>query len=213
MGDSDSEPLTLSPHTFSALQQFYSEQEEKEALATQDTQPEVGEDWQLSQFWYSRDTALTLARVCAKVVGPQGRVACVSAPTLFKAIKEHEPDLSAVLLEYDKRFSFYGPDFHFYDFNQPLSVAPELKSSFDLVFADPPFLSTECLTSTAVTCKFLSKGEGRLVLCTGAVMGELAHRLMGLELAKFQPKHENNLANQFQCFANFNLDSVIEELR
>ena len=34
-----------------------------------------------------------------------------------------------------------------------------------MVFADPPFLSDECLTKTAVTVKFMAKEK--IILCTG----------------------------------------------
>ena len=92
-----------------------------------------------------------------------------------------------------------------------------LREQFDLVFADPPFLSDECLTKTAVTircftsggskltpgiCRYLAKEPHRLVLCTGEVMAELAKRLLDLNICSFLPDHSNNLANQFRwlCF-------------
>ena len=37
-----------------------------------------------------------------------------------------------------------------------------------MVFADPPFLSEECLTKTAVTLKYLAKRK--IVLCTGKLL-------------------------------------------
>merc|ERR1712181_82992 len=84
-----------------------------------------------------------------------------------------------------------------------------LREQFDLVFADPPFLSDECLTKTAVTIRYLAKLPHRLVLCTGEVMAELAKRLLDLNICLFLPDHSNNLANQFRCFANFDLDGLI----
>ena len=46
-----------------------------------------------------------------------------------------------------------------------LNKLPLFGCSFDLVLADPPFLSDECLTKTAVTLKFLAKDK--ILLCTG----------------------------------------------
>lgn len=69
------------------------------------------------------------------------------------------------LLEYDTRFSVYGSDFLLYDYQSPLEIPKEFSSSFDVVVADPPFLSDECLTKTALTMRYLSKGP--LILCTG----------------------------------------------
>ncbi len=103
----------------------------------------------------------------------------------------------------------------------------DLRESFDVVFVDPPFLSEECLTKAAVTAKFLAKDK--IVLCsgdeqqtktvlekhsfmivvTGAVMEGLAGRLLSLKECKFRPGHKNNLANEFRCFANYDLDSHI----
>ena len=71
----------------------------------------------------------------------------------------------AKCLEFDKRFMIYGEDFQFYDYKEPLNLPLEWKECFDIVIADPPFLSEECLCKTAVTAKFLTKGK--IILCTG----------------------------------------------
>jgi EEF1A lysine methyltransferase 1 len=118
------------------------------------------------------------------VVGSQGRVACVSAPTLYKHLKkllastdnDASSSISLKVFEFDRRFAIYGSDFVLYDYRSPLDIPRDLRESFDLVFADPPFLSEECLTKTAVTLKYLAKEK--IVLCTGAVMAELADRLL-----------------------------------
>ncbi len=137
---------------------------------------------QLSQFWYDDLTAQILAEEalkaseCKKYVGVEYlvipphtlfyRIACVSCPTLFeKLISIKPPQCQVTLLEYDRRFEKYGSDFVFYDYNNPLELSDELHETFDLVVADPPFLSEECLTKTSETMKFLSKHK--FLLCTG----------------------------------------------
>lgn len=98
------------------------------------------------------------------------RIACLSAPSVYQKLRQGSVDgsdrVSAVVLEYDRRFATYGNDFIFYDYNEPLSfeasVAPQ---SFDIVLADPPYLSEECLEKVAKTVKYLSKGK--VLLCTG----------------------------------------------
>ena len=87
----------------------------------------------------------------------------------------------------------------------------ELREMFDMVVMDPPFLNEECLTKESVTAKFLSKGEAKVVLCSGEVMEDLAGRLLGLKRCQFTPKHKNNLANPFLCYANYNLDQDVEQ--
>jgi len=108
------------------------------------------------------------------------------------------------LFEFDPRFGCYGDDFIRYDYKTPLALASDLRSSFDVVVADPPFLSDECLTKTCLTVQFLAKGA--IIMCTGAVMEELAGRLLKLKVCAFRPKHKNNLANDFRCYANFQFE-------
>ena len=172
-----------------------------------DVNVEVKEDWQLSQFWYSKETAEALANMVMSAISEGGRIACVSAPTLYRALKAKSNDVNADVFEFDKRFAMYGKDFIFYDYKSPLSVPKECREKYDLVFADPPFLSDECLTKTAVTMKYICKNPKKLVLCSGAIMEEMAGRLLDLKLCKFKPEHDNNLANEFRCFANFDFDS------
>jgi len=203
----DEEAPQLSAETFNALAEFYKEQEENEkVLEVGDVNVEIKEDWQLSQFWYSQETAETLARKVMELAGDGGKVACISAPTLYRQIKKINKDFNAKVFEFDKRFSAYGEDFIFFDYKNPLSIPRDLREHFDVVFADPPFLSEECLTKTAVTMKYVAKEK--MVLCSGAVMGDLADRLLGLKLCKFEPQHQNNLANEFRCFANFHFDGL-----
>ena len=45
----------------------------------------------------------------------------------------------------------------------------------------------------------------------GATMKELLERLMNLQCCKFLPKHKNNLANEFRCYANYDFDQGIIE--
>lgn len=94
----------------------------------------------------------------------------MSAPSVYQKLKQGvvggSDRVSAVVLEYDRRFSAYGQDFIFYDYNEPLSLPPSVAPhSFDIVLADPPYLSEECLSKVAQTVRFLSKGK--VLLCTG----------------------------------------------
>jgi len=215
MSDSDDDVPQLSSETFAALQEFYNEQSEKEARLKSaltetngDTIP-IDEDWQLSQFWYDERTVDTLVKAAVKSLSPGAKIALVSCPTLYRKMKQEVPNgCEVTLFEYDQRFAMYGPDFKLYDYKSPLDIPRELSSYYDLVIADPPFLSDECLTKTAVTVKFLTKLK--IILCTGEIMSDLAQRLLDVKKCAFKPGHLNNLANEFCCFANFDLDSLIE---
>ena len=97
--DTENVDLELRSDTLSALQEFYREQAVREEMQLSvasiknsniDRDIDWDEDWGLSQFWYDDDTANSLARECVRVVGEGGTVACISAPTLYIAIRQEE---------------------------------------------------------------------------------------------------------------------------
>ncbi|CAN0879169.1 EEF1A lysine methyltransferase 1 [Linum grandiflorum] len=162
--EEEDEAPTLSSHALAALHEFLAEQsrsEEAEETNGGETSVElVSEDWRLSQFWYDKSTAETVANEVISLCrdgGENRRVACIACPTLYAYIKKIDPNLSVQLLEYDERFGRYGGDFTLYDYNKPEELPAELKQSFSVVVADPPYLSKECLEKVAETVSFLAK--------------------------------------------------------
>jgi hypothetical protein len=169
----DDDPPALGAAAAVALAEFLAEQK----VATDDNH---GERFGLSQFWYTDETADVVAAAVVQAAGPESRVACISCPSLFKALKRLEarvggdeggaaappaatpagpPPSRHALLEYDTRFASLGP-FAFYDYREPEAIPPAWAGSFDAVVADPPYLSAECLERTAVTVKALARGAG-----------------------------------------------------
>ncbi|XP_063984735.1 EEF1A lysine methyltransferase 1 [Diachasmimorpha longicaudata] len=221
MTDSDDEVPQLSAATLAALQEYYTECQERDDqihqimnddhinLRQDETDNVIfGEDWQLSQFWYDDETVDALVKGAIEATEVDGKIGLISCPTLYKSLKRQAGDRTVTLFEYDTRFSIFGKDFVRYDYKSPLNLPRDMSSMYDLIIADPPFLSEECLTKTAVTMKFLTKRN--LVLCTGAVMEDLAERLLDLKKCKFEPHHKNNLANEFYCYSNFNFDKLLQ---
>ncbi|XP_054016300.1 EEF1A lysine methyltransferase 1 [Hylaeus anthracinus] len=213
MSESDDNDLELCPSTLAALNEFLKEKEEREnqlksILENQATDVSFDENWQLSQFWYDEETTDTLIKGAINSTGAHGKIALISCPTLYKKLKNNCGDRQVVLFEYDERFKVFSPDFIPYNYKFPLDVPKDMSGFYDLVIADPPFLSDECLTKTALTIKFLAKKN--IVLCTGAVMAELAERLLDVTICNFIPHHQNNLANEFYCYANFNFDQMLK---
>ncbi|XP_014472108.1 PREDICTED: protein-lysine N-methyltransferase N6AMT2 [Dinoponera quadriceps] len=214
MSDSDDDQPRLSSTALAALEEFLREKEERENFlknVSEESQVSgtlFGEDWQLSQFWYDDRTIETIARGALNSTPAGGRIALISCPTLYSELKKKSGGREIKLFEYDSRFQVFGADFIRYDYKFPLDVPRDMTRRFDLVIADPPFLSDDCLTKTAVTIKFLTKGN--VVLCTGAVMAELAERLLKVRKCNFMPGHKNNLANEFYCYSNFDFDKSLE---
>ncbi|XP_023288232.1 EEF1A lysine methyltransferase 1 isoform X1 [Orussus abietinus] len=236
MSESDEEVPQLSAATLAVLQEFYQEREEHEnklkniVEQNQILEATFEEDWQLSQFWYDKDTIDTFVKGALNYTPPNGRIALVSCPSLYSQMKKLAGDrqgtffyclcdgiqisiytcflLTVILFEYDQRFAVFGSDYIPFDYKSPLDIPRHMSSHFDLVIADPPFLSEECLTKSAVAIKFLSMEK--IVLCTGAIMADLANRLLDLKKCDFTPKHKNNLGNEFWCYSNFNFDEVLK---
>ncbi|KAM7237980.1 hypothetical protein CapIbe_010938 [Capra ibex] len=207
MSDSEDEgPPQLSSYALAALQEFYAEQQQHHPDLRGDDKYNIGiieENWQLSQFWYSPETALRLAEDAVAAAGEGGRIACVSAPSVYQKLRErHRDAVSVCIFEYDRRFAAYGEDFVYYDYKNPVDLPERIAThSFDIVVADPPYLSEECLRKMSETIKLLTRGK--ILLCTGAVMEEAAAKLLGVKMCKFIPEHTRTLGNEFRCFVNY----------
>ncbi|XP_020206750.1 EEF1A lysine methyltransferase 1 isoform X2 [Cajanus cajan] len=201
--DDDGEPV-LSSHTLAALNEFLAEQQRDSAAGDSEVSL-VSEDWRLSQFWYSAETATTVAQeVLTLCAAANSRVACIACPTLYAYLKNMDPGVSVQLLEYDKRFEQYGSDYTFYDYNHPEEIPSELKHSCRVVVADPPYLSKECLEKVAETIRLLIQpGESFLLLLTGDVQKESAAEILGLHPCRFRPQHSSKLGNEFRLFLNY----------
>ncbi|KAJ1432885.1 Protein-lysine N-methyltransferase Efm5/EEF1AKMT1 [Sesbania bispinosa] len=197
--------LILSSHALAALKEFLAEQQSHPVADSNAEVALVSEDWRLSQFWYNTETAKTIAEeVLTLCDGVHSRVACIACPTLYAYLKQMDPNVSVQLLEYDKRFEQYGSDFTFYDYNHPEELPSELKHSFKVIVADPPYLSKECLEKVAETISLLIQpGESFLLLLTGEVQKERAAEILGLHPCGFRPQHSSKLGNEFRLFSNY----------
>lgn len=75
-------------------------------------------------------------------------------------------------------------DFTLYDYKKPLDVRAELQGSFNVVVADPPYLSAECLDKAVQTMRCLGcsggSGPADFFLLTGASMRLQAFHLLRL---------------------------------
>lgn len=142
------------------------------------------------------------------------RIGLLSCPSLYDSIKAIHPANVIRLFEYDQRFAAYGSDFVHYDYNRATGDDEYLRpffGLFDLLIADPPFLSEECIEKMSIIMRNLCRPNvGKIVLCSGQVVGDWAAKHLGLSKCRFRPQHERNLGNEFASYANFDLDEFIK---
>ncbi|KAF1817667.1 hypothetical protein P152DRAFT_454240 [Eremomyces bilateralis CBS 781.70] len=237
-GEDEEDVLRLPAATLALLEQFYDDREAQEArFEDLKTKSELKfdkdnplsmelftEDWNASQFWYDDPTATALARELLEDATDETCIAVVSAPSVFIQLKNLQateyanthPTIS--LLEYDDRFAVFK-EFVQYDFKYPFVLPAEMKGKYHRIICDPPFLSDDCQTRTAITARWLSStspepGRGlpaseawkpELIICTGERMEQLILKLYsasGVRTTSFEPKHAKELGNEFRCYAN-----------
>lgn len=179
------------------------------------------EDWQLSQFWYSDETANILADALLEGADENTVICIVSAPSVYAMIKARNPSTlptqKIYLFEFDRRFALLsGKDhFGFYDYNQPEEFRDDLKGKVDRLLIDPPFLEPECQQKSSLTAKALLRGDKKaktesgdlqykLISCTGERMKDNVKRnYPDTRITTFYPEHKNGLSNEFRCYASF----------
>ncbi|KAL2643812.1 hypothetical protein R1flu_011399 [Riccia fluitans] len=206
MEDDDDGPQ-LNPATLAALQEFLNEKQKVEEEADGGEYEMVQEDWRMSQFWYEPSTSKTVAdEINFLTQGSSSLpIVCIACPSLYTQLKKTYPELTVRLLEYDQRFSKFGQDFIFYDYNRPTDLPSELHEAFHVVVADPPYLSRECLEKTVLSMKYLSKNVelSPMLVLTGAVQREHIHELLQAHPCGFRPLHTNKLGNEFLLYTNY----------
>lgn len=209
--NTDDDEIQLSCYALEALAQFNREKELqtsrfmelKNKAECAFEMIDFAEDWNLSQFWYDAETSQMLALEAIEQTAANSRIGCISSPSAFIALSKMEcEDRKINIFEFDCRFNVF-PGFQFYDYNQPLDFAPGMESSFDYLIVDPPFLSKECWLKTAETVRFLSNENTKICICTGKVMKTTILNELNCIPTKFEPKHQNGLANEFGCFTNY----------
>ncbi|XP_016946136.1 protein-lysine N-methyltransferase CG9154 [Drosophila biarmipes] len=217
--------IMLPADTLAILNEFLLERskrkvdEENQVVNQTGIDAEFEEDWQLSQFWYNSETKLILRDVVVKLLDEQRsdlvgfHIALLSCPSLYKDIRNIHDNVR--IFEYDPRFEAYGTDFVFYDLNcvggNP-NYLKEHHQQYDIIVADPPFLSQECI---AKTCEIITRlqrnqSESKIIICSGEVTEPWLTTGLPVLKCGFRPEHDRNLGNSFVSYANFNLDEYIE---
>ncbi|KAH8404394.1 hypothetical protein KR222_010634 [Zaprionus bogoriensis] len=219
----DNDEITLPADTLAILNEFLAERSQREHEEEQRMASKTGkdahfeEDWQLSQFWYSERTKRAIGAAVAKIVeeqsNPDFRIALLSCPSLYATVKDVHANVH--IFEYDQRFAAYGADFVHYDFNA-IDQNPDYLQAhhkcYDLIIADPPFLSEECMCKMSKIIRCLQRStDSKIVFCSGEVVEPWLVAQLPLHKCSFRPEHERNLGNEFVSYANFNFDQYVVE--
>jgi len=177
------------------------------------------EDWGLSQFWYSEETADYLAKAlvqlaieaCPEGCGRAPRIALCSTPTLYEPVVKYYMEARGsdqlvedgvpliVLLEFDQRFSRYGSNFVHWDVNVPLDLKTSfgieqaaLEHQYDVLVLDPPYLAPEILTKAAETIHFLARKDNSAP-CLDWALGDMRHCRVVYLSGRIMAEHARDL--------------------
>ena len=202
----------LSPETLAALMEFYDEK--NKTKIEEDGFEKIDEDWELSQFWYTKETADNIILLIGNYAKKHKRenIALLCAPSLYRAYlrnKDQLEDLNFALFEFDKRFSIFGEGFNFYDLNKPLEIDEKHHKKYDIIVADPPFLNKETIQKVAESMKLISNTESMKIFITGlqvqdAVIGEFPELKLREDIKIEHDKQR--LQNPFGFFCAFDLE-------
>ncbi len=178
----------------------------------------VDENFGMSQFWYTRETATTLAKEALSIGGQRDklkgmkRVGFLSCPSAFKAALPIVPDDTEIIVfEYDRRFGkIYGDKFCYFDFNYPENLPEEMFGTFDYLMADPPYLDEFTMMQTYKAMKMLARDENTpMCYNTASTMDELMAKLISFKECQFHPEHASKLGNDFSCFTSYNAEGLL----
>jgi hypothetical protein len=162
-----------------------------------------------NQYWYSPKTIRTIVDEL-RMIKPR-RVACLSTPTVFFA--SCEAGLPCDLFEFDEQFkSQTCVDeatnlFIKFDYRDP-TVAAALHHQYDVIVADPPFITEEVLRGYSIAASALLVTGGRILITSTAENLELIRSLFSSSIhsVPFRPAIPS-LVYQYDLFINYPLDS------
>ncbi|CAM9135585.1 unnamed protein product, partial [Phaeothamnion confervicola] len=116
----------------------------------------ASQDGNLNQYWYSRATIE--AMVAEVVEHGAGGTAFLSTPSVYFSLPENTRS-ACKCFDIDDKWA-RDPGFVHYDFNRPEDIPETLRSAFDMVVIDPPFITEEVWREYATAARMLLKSGG-----------------------------------------------------
>ncbi|KAJ7020228.1 putative N6-adenine methyltransferase-domain-containing protein [Mycena alexandri] len=186
-----------------------SEVDDKPMISVDEYRLAFGEDWQLSQFWYTTPFAMRLARILHSLCSPETSIAFLCCPTAFVAFQHEKPLRNARLLEFDGRFGVLSPRQYVpYDMEEPTKLPADLTENFDLVVVDPPFLNEYTNANVVKTLHQIMRPTGKLIVITSTSVTSVLDKLYDsaplgpLRKTQIEVEH-GQLRNDFACWGSW----------
>ena len=104
--------------------------------------------------------------------------------------------------EFDRKFDLGDGGFTFYDYNSPTDLPADLKGHFDMIVADPPYVTRETWEKYRLTIEYLLAPGGKILLSTLEENADFILELTGCTKQIFKP-YIPNLIYQFALYANY----------
>ncbi|KAJ2922382.1 hypothetical protein H1R20_g14715, partial [Candolleomyces eurysporus] len=138
-----------------------------------------GEDWQLSQFWYSDSFATRTAEAIHAQCSEDTKIAFLCCPTAFVAFQNVKQLKEAYVFEVDQRFAVLSPtQYIFYDLDEPNAFPERFEHYFDFVVVDPPFLNEVTNRKISTTLRQIMKSkDSKLLLLTSTSVEDVVKQV------------------------------------
>ncbi|PWA52475.1 DNA methylase, N-6 adenine-specific, conserved site-containing protein [Artemisia annua] len=206
----DDDTPSLSAHTLAALKEFLSEQntppaaENNGGATTAEEVALVTEDWRLSQFWYDRETAETVAREVHALytsLGSTPSVACIACPTLYVYLKTDVLFCCCPVYYTHVAMLRARADLH----KKPTQFNVEILNFYILAGSEKRAWLWQYSRISKVN-HFSNSGylaPNAQLDGHSAVQHDRAAKLLGLRPCGFRPEHSSKLGNEFRLFTNY----------
>ncbi len=103
----------------------------------------------------------------------------MSTPSIYFSLTNPDVIKASKCFEFDRKFDVGDGGFVFFDYNHPTNLPEELKGTFDMIVADPPYITSETWYNYSKTISYLLAPGGRLLLSTLEDNASLIYSLTG----------------------------------
>jgi methylase of polypeptide subunit release factors len=130
---------------------------------------------------------------------------------VYFSIKDQEVFKASRCFEFDRKFDLGEGGFTFYDYNYPTELPADLKGQFDMIVADPPYVTKETWEKYRLTIEYLLAPGGKILLSTLEDNADFILELTGCTKQTFKP-YIPNLIYQFGFYSNYECSELLSQV-